>query len=347
MIAGSRKYIFYVLCFLLAYLGVRYLLPLLLPFALGAGLALAAEPLVRLLDRRLPRAAAAGIGVSVTFAILALLVTILCGLLIRELGVLADVLPELLEAAKGGMESLERFLTDLVARSPESIRPLLIEQVEGLFSGGSALLDKVTGWLLALASGVLARLPDSALGFGTGLIASFMISAKLPRWKEWIRGRWPEEKLRPALDTLAGLKEAVFGWLKAQVKLSGVTWALMTAGFWLLGISYAPLWAAAVALVDAFPVLGTGAVLVPWSLVSFLQGDSARAFGLLGLYGAVTLIRTLLEPRLVGRQLGLDPLVTLITLYAGYRLWGLPGMILSPILAVTATQLVAAKRNEP
>ena len=98
------------------------------------------------------------------------------------------------------------------------------------------------------------------------------------------------------------------------------------------------------AVVDAFPVLGTGAVLLPWSLISFLQGDSGRAFGLLGLYGAAAVIRSLLEPRLVGRQLGLDPLVTLIALYTGYRIWGLTGMILSPLIAVTVTQLIEARK---
>ena len=342
--AGSRKILFYFIFVVLACLAARYLLPLAMPFLLGAGLALAAEPLVSLLGRRLPRGAAAGIGVSVTFALLALATTALCALAVRELGLLADVLPELLEAAKGGMESLELFLTDLVTRSPESVRPLLTAQVEDLFSGGSALLDRATGWLLRLASGIVTKLPDSALGFGTGLIASFMISAKLPRWKAWLRSRLPEEKLGAFLETVRGLKAAVLGWLKAQIKLSGVTWAVVTMGFLLLGIRYAPLWAAAVAAVDAFPILGTGTVLVPWSLVAFLQGDSIRAFGLLGIYGAVTLIRSLLEPRLVGRQLGLDPLVTLIALYAGYRLFGLAGMILSPILAVAVTRLADARK---
>lgn len=341
MTPASRKYIFPAVCILAAYLAVRFLLPLAMPFLLAAGLALAAEPLVALLSRRVPRAVAAGIGVSATFAILTALALALCGLVIRELGILAEVLPELLAAARDGMESLELFLTDLAARSPDTIRPLLTARIGELFSGGSALLDRGTGWLLSLASRFLSGLPDSALGIGTAIIASFMISAKLPRW----RARLPEEKLRPVLRTFRGLKTAVFGWLKAQVKLSGVTWAVMSAGFLMLGIRHGPLWAGAVALVDAFPVLGTGAVLVPWSLVAFLQADTGRAFGLLGLYGAVTLVRSLLEPRLVGRQLGLDPLVTLAALYAGYRLFGLAGMILSPILAVTAAQVVQAKRT--
>lgn len=336
-----QNLIFYAICMSLAYFGARYLLPLLMPFLLGAGLALAAEPLVALLGRKLPRGAATGMGVTLTFAILALIVTALCALAVRELGLLAAVLPELLEAAKGGMESLELFLTDLIMRSPESVRPLLIERVETLFSGGSALLDKGTGALLKLASGVLTALPDSALGFGTGLIASYMISAKLPR----LRARLCGDKLRPCLDAARGMKTAVFGWLKAQVKLSGVTWGILTVGFYILKVRHAPLWALAVSVLDAFPLLGTGAVLVPWSLVSFLQADTGRAFGLLILYAAVTIIRTTLEPKLIGKQLGLDPLLTLAALYAGYRLWGIMGMLVAPIVTVAGAQLMEVRKK--
>ena len=337
----TQNVIFYAVCIVLAYFGARYLLPVLTPFLLGAGLALAAEPLVALLSRKLPRVAATGIGVTLTFAILALIVTALCALAVRELGVLAAVLPELLEAARGGMESLEIFLTDLVMRSPESVRSLLIERVEALFSGGSALLDRGTAFLLKLASGVLTALPDSALGFGTGLIASYMISAKLPTF----RARLKVEKFAPWLDAARGMKSAVFGWLKAQLKLSGVTWCILTAGFFLINIRHAPLWALGVSLVDAFPILGTGAVLVPWSLISFLQADTGRAFGLLILYAAVTIVRTTLEPKLIGKQLGLDPLLTLAALYAGYRFWGLMEMLVAPILAVAAAQLVEVRKK--
>ena len=124
------------------------------------------------------------------------------------------------------------------------------------------------------------------------------------------------------------------------MKLSLVTFSLMAAAFLILRIPHGLLWAVLVSLVDAFPILGTGAVLIPWSLVSFLQGDRTLAFALLGLYAGVTVVRSVLEPRFLGKQLGLDPLVTLVALYAGYRLWGIGGMIIAPILAVAATQLV-------
>ena len=167
-----------------------------------------------------------------------------------------------------------------------------------------------------------------------------MISAKLPKLKHALGSRLNAAKLQPLLQALHHLKRTLGGWLKAQLKLAGITCLTATAGLLLLRIPYAPLWGILIASVDAFPVLGTGSVLVPWSLVSFLQGDRLQAFGLLGLYAAAALIRTVLEPRLVGKHLGLDPLVTLMALYVGFKLFGLPGMLLSPILAVTVTQLM-------
>ena len=98
-------------------------------------------------------------------------------------------------------------------------------------------------------------------------------------------------------------------------------------------------------MLDAFPLLGTGAVLVPWSLGSFLQADTGRAFGLLILYAAVTIIRTTLEPKLIGKQLGLDPLLTLAALYAGYRLWGIMGMLVAPIVTVAGAQLMEVRKK--
>ena len=116
----------------------------------------------------------------------------------------------------------------------------------------------------------------------------------------------------------------------------------------ILGIRYALLWGILVALVDALPVLGTGAVLIPWSLISFLESNNARALGLLGLYAIVALTRSVLEPRLVGKQLGLDPLLTLACLYAGFRLWGVAGMIFAPLLAVAIRQFVPTfGKNSP
>ena len=90
-------------------------------------------------------------------------------------------------------------------------------------------------------------------------------------------------------------------------------------------------------------MLGTGIALVPWAAVSLLQGEHFRAIGLLCIFGAATLARSTLEPRLVGRQLGLDPLVTLTALYAGFRLWGFPGLLVAPILTAAVKSVWDAR----
>lgn len=330
------------------YLGAKYLLPLVSPFLLGGLVALAAEPIVTFFGHRchMGRTLASGLGVSMTLALLALAALLLGGLAVRELSRLSGILPDLVGAVRSGMGSLSAWLLELASGAPEGIRGILTQTVTDLFSGGSALLDKGVDFLLRLASGILSRVPGGALRVFTGVLSAYMISGKLDRIRGWIRSRIPREKTEPALAWVKHLKAVLLGWLKAQLRLSGITFLVALAGMLLLRIPHGPLWAGVVALVDAFPVLGAGTVLLPWSLISFLQGDTGRAFFLLGIYGTAAVTRTVLEPRLVGRQLGLDPLVTLMALYAGYRLFGLPGMLLSPMAAVAITQGISTKNDK-
>lgn len=344
MYRGIRNFAVLLGFFAGIWLMVRYLMPLFFPFLLGTALALAAEPMVGLLCRRLrmPRGAAAGIGVTTAFCFIALLFLLVCALIVRELGILVRMLPNLEEAADSGLSQLSAWALGLIQRLPAGIRDILSRNASEFFSGSSQLLDQAFRYVLNLASGVLSHVPDSALVLGTAIISSYMISAKLPKIKAWFAGKISKERLQKFLAALRQVKATLSGWFRAQFKLMGVTLLILTAGFLLLRIRYGPLWAAVVALVDALPVLGTGTVLLPWSVICFLEGETARAIGLLGIYAVVSLTRSILEPKLVGHHLGLDPLATLAALYAGYKLWGIGGMILAPMLAVVAVQLVRA-----
>ena len=321
---------------------LKYGLPVLLPFFIGAGLALAAEPLVGLLGRRLPRVAASGIGVTVVFVLLITLLMLLAAFIIREAGQLARIMPDLVDSTRQGLGSLREWLLELSEKAPEGMRPVLEGSVVRLFSGSDATMDRFTDRLLGVAAAVLGWIASSALTVATAVLAAFMISAKLPRMRKWLQDRLPEAWGERYLPAVKGLKQTLTGWLTAQLKLSGITMVLLLVGFWALQIPHGPVWAVGVALVDAFPVLGTGTVLIPWSLICLLQGETVRGAGLLGLYAVVWLVRSVMEPRLLGKELGLDPLVTLIAMYAGYKLLGLVGMILSPLLAVAVVRLMKA-----
>lgn len=337
-----RKTIFTTLAvFVLTWLTMKYLLPLLSPFLLGALLALAAEPMVGFLCRRLhmPRVVSTAISVSMAFCFLAMLLLMLCAFALRQLKNLAGILPDLETAARTGLALVQNRLLDLAARAPKGIRPLLEDNVRTLLADSGNLLGKLTAWLLGLAGSILAHVPDSALGLGTAILSAFLISAKLPQIRKWLLRRIPRQQLRSALESARRMRKVLGRWLLAQGKLMSITFAIVAAGLTLLRIPSGMLWAVLVALVDALPILGTGTVLVPWSVVCFLQGDTPRALGILGIYITAALIRSMLEPKLLGKHLGLDPLVTLIALYIGYRLWGVGGMILAPLLTVAAIQL--------
>lgn len=339
MKSGTLQWLLRGAAILAGWCALRFLLPLALPFLLGLGLALAAEPMVGFLHRhQVPRPLSAGIGVTMAFCFLGFALLLVGALLLRQLKLLAGILPDLESAARDGLTLLQRWLLELAERTPEGLQPVLRENVAGLFSDGTALVEQAGRFLLDLLGAFLSRVPDSALTLATAGISAFLISAKLPAIRSWAAGL-PREGLEKFLRGAKALRLALGGWLLAQAKLMGLTLALLMGGFWLLKIPYGPVWAAVVALVDALPVLGTGTVLLPWAAICLLQGQRARAVGMAGLYLTISLTRSMLEPRLLGRQLGLDPLVTLIALYAGFKLWGFPGMLLAPLLAVTATQL--------
>ena len=234
---------------------------------------------------------------------------------------------------------MEDYLTNLSAKAPEPVGPVLTGSIHRFFQDSSALADRAVEKVPGLLSGILGKLPGSAMSIGTGVLSGYFISARLPRLKGWAREKLPiawEEKVFPALRHL---KDSLGKWLLAQGKLMAVTYCIVAAGLLLLGIPYAFAWAILVAAVDAIPLLGTGTVLLPWALTKLLQGDPLIAVGLTVLYLVAMVTRTALEPRFYGRHLGLDPLVMLLFLYFGYRLWGFLGIIVSPLLAATTKTL--------
>ena len=314
----------------------RYLLPLVAPFLLGLGVALLAEPMVATLAKRWKRGFAAGLGVSLTLAVLGVIVTFVGALTVQQLGRIGHRLPALAHSAGQALTALQDGLVQLAERTPEAIRPRLRQAALELTGDGSELTRQLAGQLPGVLTSALGTVGNGALGLGTGIVSAYLISGRLPGLKDAVAARLPDSWRKKTLPALRRVKAALLGWLKAQLKLCAVTWGILAAGFLLLRIPGAIGWAAVVAVIDAIPILGTGTVLVPWAVVCFLQQESARALGLLCIYGVATAARTVLEPKLVGKQLGLDPLATLFALYLGFRFWGIPGLLLTPILASAA-----------
>ena len=112
-----------------------------------------------------------------------------------------------------------------------------------------------------------------------------------------------------------------------------LTFGELLIGFLILGVDYAFLLALIIAVLDMLPVLGVGTVLIPWALVALLQKNFYLGFGLVILYLVMLVLRQIAEPKLLGKSLGLHPLLTLFASYAGFRLFGFLGMLAGPVVA--------------
>ncbi len=324
------------------WLSGRYLLPVAMPFVIGAVIALAAEPGVTMLCDKMKwhRFPAVLLCVTLTLVLFAALIWLVGAAAVRELKLAARFVPQVGETVEQGMVVLEDFLVSMADRAPDSVRPVLIQTVMNTFDSSTALIDQAADRLPTMVAGAIGKVSQGALTVGTGVLSGYMICARLPRIRAGIRRFLPRSWAEKTLPALRRLKTTFFGWLRAQLKLMSVTWLMLAVGLTVLKVPYGFLWAVLVALVDAVPVLGIGTVLIPWAIVSFLQGNNTLGGGLMALYGIAVLTRTVLEPRLVGKSLGLDPLLSLIAVYIGFRLWGFVGIIVAPVSAALVKSLL-------
>ncbi len=333
-----RKILTAVAAFVAGLLLLRYLGPVLMPFLLGTLIAFGAEPAVNLGVRKLhlPRALASGIGVSATMILFGATLYLAGALAVKELGQLAGAIPNVQETVGQGLSLLQDWLIGIADRAPDGFRTLLTRLVLELFGSSSAFLSQLTSRLPGMLSSLLGWIPGGAISLATGILAGFMISVRLPRIRQFLQQKIPRKWHEHYLPALKKLRLTLGAWLRAQLKLMGITYGIVAAGLFLFGVSFGPVWALPIALVDAVPILGTGTVLIPWAMISLLQGKTFLATGLLCTYAAALLTRTVLEPKLLGKQLGLDPLVTLVFFYAGFKLFGILGMLLAPMVAAAA-----------
>lgn len=322
------------------WLAARFLLPWGAPFLLGFALAALIEPLVRALVRRgWPRSAAAGL---VDLGLLVLLIRGLSALIGWGLEAVSDFArqaPALMTGLAQTMDSLEERFLAMIAQAPEELESTLrlaLDAVGESLYGLPALLSQ---WALDAVGRLAGRSPDILLFVVTAGIGSYFCSASFPKLLAFLEAQVPESLKKRMEGMGEELKGSLGGWLRAQLILMGITFFELLAAFLLLKIPSPAAIAALTAFVDALPLFGTGVIMAPWALYCLLLGHSARGLGLLITWGAVSLVRSCIEAKLLGDQIGLHPLASLMAMYVGWRVWSVWGMLLFPMLLVTAQQL--------
>lgn len=206
-----------------------------------------------------------------------------------------------------------------------------------LTNASEGLLNNVQGWALTgskVLLGVISALPGVFVVLVISIVASFFMSASFPEVKRFIGGLLPGKWQGGARSVGKDLGGAVIGFVRAEAILISVTGVLITIGLLILGNPYAFTIGFISAFLDLLPIVGTGMVFIPWIVGLFIIGSVSEGIKLLVLYLIVTVVRQVIEPKVMSQSIGLHPLATLISMYVGLKLMGGVGLILGPGLVI-------------
>ncbi len=330
--------------FILALFCLAFILPKILvffmPFVVGFVLSLIANPLVRFLEKKLKIKRKYGTFLTIVLVI-ALVVFVCYGtVMLLAVGIrgFMEYLPTMYENAgielAAALEQLQALLRKIPALENLNVDEFGTVLQETL---GSLVNDYKEPTFSAI-SGFATSIPDILVSVIMGLLATYFFIADRDRIMSALKQNIPssiQEKSRLVYDHML---RAVGGYFKAQFKIMLVIYIVIMIGLMIIGVNYAWLIGFGIAFLDMLPVFGTGTVLIPWAVVKIFSGNYATAIGMLILYAVSLVVHQLIQPKLVGESVGLDPFTTLFFMFIGYKIKGVIGMIIAiPIGMILTT----------
>lgn len=317
-----NKMIKLILVTLAVYLGMKFLVPMALPFFIALVLARFLYPLANWLEKKqnIRKTTSRFLTYGVFLVGIGCIAAGLIYLCYRMGSSCLENLQELMETADrifctccDQLEQITGFGTEEIQRT--------VSQGAGNLTEGAVKYSKDAGWYMA---GLLAKV------FVT-FIAVFLV---LNEYENIINGMQKNQIGKRVMDMLRGMKTASGAYIRAQLKIMGIVTAVCIGGLFLLGVDHAFWIGLGVGFCDALPFIGTGTIFVPWALIEILLGEYLRAAGFIAIYFACSFLRQMLEPKLVGKGLGVPPLAVLMSIYIGVQLYGGAGVIFGPVSAL-------------
>lgn len=217
-------------------------------------------------------------------------------------------------------QKIEEFFSELSQNMGESVTKLSVN-------------------LVKLLSESAAKIPGFIVKLVITIVATFFMAVDFDHILNFLK-KWIPAGKENRIENMVGYTKNVVGiYLKSYTLLFFLTFTELFFGFLILKIPYAGMLALAIAIFDILPVLGTGGILLPWSVLLVFMGNIPLAVGILVLYVVITVVRNIVEPKIVGKQMGIHPLAALIFMFVGLRLFGIIGMILFPVALSVAINL--------
>ena len=312
-----------------------FLLPFLIAFALSSLM----EPLLKLLTKKLhiKRKIAAPIMLLLMLAFLIFLLVLIVLKLVSETKILIQSAPaNLSDFYSQIIEWTEKWTMDLTWLPPE-ITANLGSVTNNLGNVISNLSSTITTFGKTIVKGAFTTaisFPEAIVFTIITIMATYFMSSDREKISAAFTRHLPESWMQRIINLKKDMFSTIFGYLRAALIIMSFTFIELFIGFNIIPVKYPLLLAFLIAIIDALPVLGTGGVLIPWSLFSFVTNDIKMGIYILALYLVVLVIRQIIEPKVVGHQIGVYPLLTLLAMYTGLQLIGFAGLILGPITFV-------------
>ena len=323
-------------------MAVRHLVPpllgLFMPFVLALVAAWLLDPLVRLLQRKL--GLARGL-LSLALILLAFgaVSGVLFGLgwaLFGEVRSLAENWNGIWSSIQQAREEVGEGLDRPFAHMPGGVEQFVDANLEHFNQWLGDIFNTVMRQAGGWATDIAFSIPSFVVALIVFILAAYFITADYPRMIRNARDRMPEGLRGFASHVRTTALGAFAGYVRAEIIISIVVFFILTVGFFVIGQPYGLLLALLFAVLDFIPIIGSGTVMIPWAVIDLFLGDWSHALGLMVTWGVVCVFRRVAEPKVVGSQTGLSPILSLVSMYVGMRLAGVLGMILGPIVCLVA-----------
>ena len=333
---------------------LQYALGAIIPFVLAAIIALLISPIAEKLSKtlKIPKKILSVVLTLLIFSAVAAILYFAASRLISELGTILNNLSADPEAVSRALEELMQRLSWVGERfsfigkifESDAIKQLGIDLDRLLPEAISSIISSITEAIPSLAMGFFSRVPDVLLFAVVLVIATFYFCSDGERIFSFLSSVLPDHWQRKLPSIRKKLYLTLTGYFKAYLLIMLLTFCEVFLGLSILGVEYSFIISILVAVVDILPILGTGTVLVPWTIFSFATSNYKMGIGLLVIYGVVSLVRQIAEPKIVGNSLGLHPLATLASIYISVKLIGISGFFLGPVIALLITSFFKGER---
>jgi len=323
--------------------GLGYILWLFLPFVASYLVSLLVNPFADALQKRLkmPRSLSAILVVLVTVGLIGGIITAVVWKIVDEIRAIYYDFPVILANIQSAWYSTSEFLSNIMNALPESIQEAsqsLINQTTEWISGFA-----VNTTIVQSAGNIAKSLPSVFISVIVFILSLYFMVTDSKVVATMVKKPFTEKFLQRIGDIKIEAKKYVGGYVKAQLTIMCIFFFIIFIGLTALKVEHALIIALATALLDALPIFGSGAVLWPWALVSFIMGNYGMGTSLIIIYFVLVLVRQLIEPKIVSQNIGMHPILTLMAMYVGYRTLSFGGMIFGPLLLMFIISLYRVK----